>query len=89
MTDHGLIFHRNTVGACGGMAPNSHKIRHGPHPKGGPAHKIKAYGARLWSACTARQSEDILVMKEDLFGYDRYRIPCKYLPYNQIDLGLN
>ena len=35
--------------------------------RGGPAHKIKAYGARLWSACTARQLEDILVMKEDLF----------------------
>ena len=57
--------------------------------RGGLAHKIKAYSARLWSACTARQSEDILVMKEDLFGYDRYRIPYKYLPYNQIDLGLN
>jgi len=28
-------------------------------------------------------------MKEDLFGYDRYRIPCKYLPYSRIDLGLN
>ena len=55
----------------------------------GPAHKITAYGAQFWSACTARQSEDILVMKEDLFGYDRYRIPCKYLPYNRIDLGLN
>ena len=57
--------------------------------RGGPAHKIKAYGAWLWSACTARQSEDILRMKKDLFGYDRYRIPCKYLPYNRIDLGLN
>ena len=56
--------------------------------RGGPAHKIKAYGARLWSACTARQSEDILAMKEDLFGYDRYRIPCKYLPYSRIDLYL-
>ena len=55
----------------------------------GPAHKIKAYSARLWSACTARQSEDILVMKKDLFGYDRYRIPCKYLPYSRIDLRLN
>ena len=57
--------------------------------KGGPAHKIKAYGAQLWSACTIRQSEDILATKEDLFGYDRYRIPCKYLSYSQIDLGLN
>ena len=57
--------------------------------RGGPAHKIKAYGAQFWSACTARQSEDILAMKEDPFGYDRYRIPCKYLPYNQIDLGLD
>ena len=57
--------------------------------KGGPAHKIMAYGAQLWSACTARQSEDILEMKEDLFGYDRYRIPCKYLPYRRIDLDLN
>ena len=57
--------------------------------RGGLAHKIKAYGARLWSACTARQSEDILAMKEDLFGCDRYRIPCKYLPYSQIYLGLN
>ena len=57
--------------------------------RGGPAHKIKAYGAQFWSAFTARQSEDILAMKEDLFGYDRYRIPCKYLLYNQIDLGLN
>ena len=56
---------------------------------GGPAHKIKAYGAQFWSACTARQSEDILAMKEGLFGYDRYCITCKYLPYNQIDLGLN
>ena len=28
-------------------------------------------------------------MKEDLFRYDRYRIPCKYLTYNRIDLGLN
>jgi len=28
-------------------------------------------------------------MKEDLFGYDRYRIPCKYLPYSRIDLDLN
>jgi len=55
----------------------------------GPAHKIKAYNARLWSACTARQSEDISTTKEDLFGYDRYRIPYKYLPYNQIDLALN
>ena len=57
--------------------------------KGDLAHKIKAYGAWLWSACTAKQSEDILAMKEDLFGYDRYRIPCKYLPYNRKDLGLN
>ena len=57
--------------------------------RGGPAHKIKAYGARLWSACTARQSEYILAMKKDMFGYDRYRIPCKYLPYSRIDLGLN
>ena len=57
--------------------------------RGGPAHKIKAYGAQFLSACSARQLEDILVMKEDLFGYDRYRIPCKYLPYNRIDLGLN
>ena len=48
----------------------------------GPGHKIKDYGVQLWSVCTARQSEDILAMKEDLFGYDRYRIPCKYLPYN-------
>ena len=40
--------------------------------RGGPAHKIKAYGSRLWSACTARELEDILAMKEDLFGYDRY-----------------
>ena len=56
---------------------------------GGLAHKIKAYGAWLWLTCTARQLEDILAMKEDLFGYDGYRIPCKYLPYNQIDLGLN
>ena len=57
--------------------------------RGGPAHKIKAYGARLWSACTARQSEDILAMKKDLFEYDRYRIPYKYLPYSRIDLDLN
>ena len=57
--------------------------------RGGPAHKIKAYGARLWSACTARQSEYILAMKKDMFGYDRYRIPCKYLSYSQIDLDLN
>ena len=57
--------------------------------RGDLAHKIKAYDAQFWLACTARQSEDILAMKEDLFGYDRYRIPCKYLPYNQIDLGLN
>ena len=56
---------------------------------GGPAHKIKAYGARLLSVCTTRQSEDILALKEDLFGYDRYHIPCKYLPYSQIDLDLN
>ena len=35
--------------------------------RGGPAHKIKAYGVQFWLACTARQSEDILVMKEDLF----------------------
>jgi len=28
-------------------------------------------------------------VKENIFGYDRYRIPCKYLPYNWIDLGLN
>ena len=57
--------------------------------RGGPAHKIKAYGAQLWSAWTARQSEDILAMNEDMFGYDRYRIPCKYLSYSQIELGLN
>ena len=57
--------------------------------RGGPAHKIKAYGARLWSMCTTRQPEDILAMEEDLFGYDRYRIPCKYLPYSRIDLDLN
>ena len=57
--------------------------------KGGLAHKIKAYDAWLWSACTARQLEDILAMKEDLFEYDRYRIPCKYLPHSQIDLDLN
>ena len=55
----------------------------------GPAYKIMAYGAQLWLACTARQSEDILAMKEDLFGYDRYRIPSKYLPYSRIDLDLN
>ena len=54
----------------------------------GSAHKIKAYGARLWSACTARQLEDMLAMKEDLFKYDRYRIPCKYLSYSRIDLDL-
>ena len=57
--------------------------------RGGLAHKIKAYGAHLWLACTARQSEDILAMKEDLFRYDRYRIPCKYIPYSRIDLDLN
>ena len=57
--------------------------------RGGLAHKIKAYGAQFWSVCTARQSEDILAVKEDLFGYARYRIPCKYLPYSRIDLGLN
>ena len=57
--------------------------------RGGPAYKIKAYDARHWSACTARQSEDILAMKEDLFRYDRYHIPCKYLPYSRIDLDLN
>ena len=57
--------------------------------KGGLAHKIKAYGARLWSTCIARQSEEILAMKEDRFGYDRYCIPCKYLTYNRIDLCLN
>ena len=57
--------------------------------RGGPAHKIKAYGAQLWSACTVRQLDDILAMKKDLFGYDRYRIPYKYLPYSRIDLGLN
>ena len=57
--------------------------------RGGPAHKIKAYGAQFWSACSIRQSEDILAMKEDLFGYARYRIPCKYLPNSRIDLGLN
>ena len=57
--------------------------------RGGLAHKIKAYGAQFWSTCTARQLEDILAMKEDLFGYARYRIPCKYLPYSRIDLGLN
>ena len=33
--------------------------------------------------------KDILAMKEDLFGYARYHIPCKYLLYNRIDLGLN
>ena len=27
-------------------------------------------------------------IKEDLFGYDRYRIPCKYLTYSRIDLDL-
>ena len=57
--------------------------------RGGLAHKIKACGVWLWSACTVRQSEDILTMKEDLFRYDRYCIPYKYLPYNRIDLGLN
>ena len=57
--------------------------------RGGPAHKIKAYGAKFWSACTVRQSKDILTINEDLFKYDRYRIPCKYLPYNRIDLGLD
>ena len=57
--------------------------------RGGLAHKIKTYGAQFWSTCTARQSEDILTIKEDIFGYDRYRIPCKYLPYNRIDLDLN
>ena len=57
--------------------------------KGDLANKIKAYGARLWLVCTARESKDILAMKEDLFGYDRYHIPCKYLPYSRIDLGLN
>ena len=56
---------------------------------GGPAHKIKANGAQFWSACTARQSEGILAMKEDIFGYDIYRIFCKYLLYNRIDLGLD
>ena len=57
--------------------------------RGGPSHKIKAYSAQFWLACTARQSEGILVMKQDLFEYDRYRIPCKYILYNRIDLGLN
>ena len=57
--------------------------------RGGLAHKIKAYGAQLWSACTVRQLDDILAMKKDLFGYDRYRIPYKYLLYNRIDLDLN
>ena len=52
--------------------------------RGGPT-----YGAQFWSACTTRQSEDILAMKEDLFGYDRYCIPYKYLPCHRIDLGLN
>ena len=57
--------------------------------RGGPTHKIKAYSAQFWLACTVRQSEDILAMKEDLFEYDRYCIPCKYLAYNQRDLGLD
>ena len=55
----------------------------------GLAHKIKDYSARLWSACTARQSKDLLAMKEDLFRYDRYCIPFKYLLYSRIDLDLN
>ena len=57
--------------------------------RGGPTHKIKAYGAQFWLACTVRQSEDILAMKEDLFGYGRYCIPGKYLPYSLVDLDLN
>ena len=73
----------------GGITLGTHGNGHGPHRKGGPTHKIKAYDAQFWSACTARQSEDILAMKEDLFGYDSFRIPRKYLPYNQIDPGLN
>jgi len=57
--------------------------------RGGLAHKIKAYDAQFWSACTARQSKDFLAMQEDLFRYARYRILGKYLPYSRIDLGLN
>ena len=34
------------------MAPGTHKTRHGPRPKGGPAQKIKA--------CTARLHEDVI-----------------------------
>ena len=54
----------------------------------GPAHKIKACGARHCSACTTQFQEGILKIKKDLFGYVGYRILCKYLPYNRIDLDL-
>jgi len=40
------------VWSCGGMAPGTHKTRHGLRHKGGPAHKIKA--------CTARLHEDVI-----------------------------
>jgi ferredoxin len=56
--------------------------------KDGPAHKIKACGARHCSACTTRLQEGILKIEKDLFEYIRYRIPCKYLPCGQIDLDL-
>jgi len=54
----------------------------------GPAHKEKACDARHRSACITQFQERILKIEKDLFGYDRYRIPCKYLPYNRIDLDL-
>jgi hypothetical protein len=54
----------------------------------GPAHKIEAYGAWHWSACNARQQEEILVMKEDLIRYARYCIPYKYLSCNRLDIDL-
>ena len=47
--------------------------------RGGLAHKIKAYGAQFWSACTTRQLEDILMMKEDV-GLNRLvTLPPDYI----------
>ena len=65
----------------GGITLGTIAMDMGRTTRGGPTNKIKA--------CTARQLKDILAIKEDLFGYDRYRIPCKYLLYSRIDLDLN
>jgi hypothetical protein len=55
----------------GGITPGTNNKDMGRTIRGGPAHKIKACGARHFLAFAARLQEGILKIEIDLIGYAR------------------